>query len=208
MSVFAAEAPPDEAFYGWEADESDESDEMMEAPRRRQRVPVARPTTYLPPRRPGGQQYVTQTELQAALARVGAQITTNSNAIRRVDNRTQTIASDQRRQVAAQRRENTAIRREVRETRELAAILPLLTPRPQSVALSTPVANLAQGERVVVDRGTDTLTTLLPLLLLGGLGGSGATTDTTGGGSASGGGGGLESSSLLLFAILAGQQRR
>jgi hypothetical protein len=208
MSLSATEAPPDEAYLGWEADESDE---MMEARPRPRPVQVAqpRPPTY-PPQPPGGGQqgqYVTWVQLQAELARVGAQITTNSTAIRRVDTRTQTVADSQRRQVATQRRENAAIRRDVRDTRELAAILPLLTPRPQSVALTEPVAGLAQGERVVVDRGTDTLTTLLPLLLLGGLGGSSATTDTSGGGSASAGGGGLESSSLLLFALLAGQRR-
>jgi hypothetical protein len=209
MSLSATEAPPDEAYFGWEADESDE---MMEAPRPRPRpgpVPVARPPTY-PQQPPGGGQqgqYVTRVELQAELARVGAQITTNSTAIRRVDTRTQTVADSQRRQVTTQRRENAAIRRDVRETRELAAILPLLTPRPQSVALTEPVAGLAQGERVVVDRGTDTLTTLLPLLLLGGFGGTATGTSDTGGGSA-GGGGGLDSSPLLLIALLTSQQRR
>lgn len=211
MSLYATET--DEALYDWESDEiyeSDESDEM-EARRRRGRQPVrvARPSTYVTPRAPAGQQqYVTEAQLQAALARVGAQIRTNSTAIRQVNGRADTLANDQRRQVAAQRRENGAIRRDVRQTRELAAILPLLTPRPQSVALSTAVANLPQGERVVVDRGTDTLSSLLPILLLGGLGGSSPSPSGNGAGAGTGSEGGMDQSMLLVLALVLGQQGR
>src|SRR5439155_26449596 len=99
MSVYAPEAPADEAFAAWETDEaSDEaSDELADARRERRwtRPQVARASTFprpggMPQRPSGGAGGpITQSQLDSAIAlleaRIAAQIKTNSDAIRRLD---------------------------------------------------------------------------------------------------------------------------
>jgi hypothetical protein len=215
MSVYAPEAPSDEALAAWETDESDESDELAEARRERRwtRPQVARPSTYQRPGGPGGGLPrpsggpggpVTQSQLDSAIAlaeaRIAAQIKTNSDAIQRVNQHVETVNAERRSLATNQKREDTALRREIQQTRETVILLSLLTPRPQSVAFS----DLQDSDKVVVDRGTDSFTSFLPLLLLmspGGLGGGA-------GGSANGSssGGGMDQSGLLFAALLLGRR--
>jgi hypothetical protein len=171
----------DEAY-----DEYDESDEAYDeaAPNRRRRpglpvlprrVPTARPgSAFQAPPRQGG---VTQAQLQAALAKVNAQISTNSKAIHTLDGRLRGVATEQDRQgsemrkaLAAQKKENALLHKKIQDSSEMSAILPLL--------------------------GIDPI---MGLLLTSGGGLMGGTSSSEGGNS-----GGMMNSPLLLVAALSG----
>lgn len=184
-----------------EADEADESDELAE--QRTRSRPWSRPSTatgrgLVPPRPQTG--YVTETRLQAALARVGEQIKTNSEAIKKVNSKLGTIDTEQTRQ-------NTALKKETEERKkdtarlanqaQLLALLPLLQ-TPKTIQLTSEAGNLPVGTKVVVDGGGDSLSTLLPLLLVGGLG-TGTGSGSGGGGTDMGGLGGLDPLLLVLL---------
>jgi hypothetical protein len=141
---------------------------------------------------------VTQTQLQTSLAKVGAQIKTNSDAITTVSSRVSTQSELLTKEVAARKKETDQIKKDLNQTRQMAAILPLLS-APKSVQLAkgatdpaTPAAN--QAPKALVESG-DALSTLLPFLLLGGMGGSG-------GGGMFGSGGGDDSTMMLLVLAL------
>jgi hypothetical protein len=160
-----------------ESDESDESDEMAERWRRR-RPRTASGRGMYPPRPQGN--YVTQAQLQTALARVGQQIRTNSAAIGTLTTRVNAVSTEQTKQSTALRKEiderkkqADALRRDTRQKLELLTLLPLIS-KPTSVTLTQDVAGLRKDQKVLVDSG-DSLTMLLPLLLIGGLGGSSGT---------------------------------
>ena len=177
--------------YGFNAGELDEAsfddsfedafDGELEEARRAAR-PGARPVPTAPRgsayrARPSNTQApVTQPQLQAALARVGQQINTNSAAIKTVDGRVRTVASEQDRLSATQRRETAerkkeleTVRKDLQSTRELSAVLPLLTSLTDNPAIAA----------------------FAPLLLLGGdLSGSNGN-GGSGGGLLGGGGAGL-----------------
>jgi hypothetical protein len=138
MSVPLGVVEMDETYDEYdEYDEFAEYDEYDEAARRRgrgaRRPPVrtaGRQSAYRP--QPNTSP-VTQAQLQAALARVNSQITTNSNAIKAVDGRVRTASAEQARTAAMLRKEiadrktaETATRREIQSTREMAVLLPLI----------------------------------------------------------------------------------
>jgi hypothetical protein len=116
-------------------DAYDESDEGWGEARRRQR-PVRTSTgrnTYSP-RPSGASQPVTQAQLQAALARVSQQITVNSGAIKTLDGRVRGVAADQNKLSALVRKDSAerkkgldTVRRDLQQTRELSALIPLVT---------------------------------------------------------------------------------
>jgi len=180
-----------------ESDESDESDEMAERTRRR---PWVRPSTatgagLVPPKPQAG--YVTEARLQAALARVGAQIKTNSDAIKTLNTRVGTISAEQTRQMAALKKETEERKKEtarLASQAQLSALLPLLL-SPKTVQLTTAVDNIPAGTKVMVDSG-DSTSLLLPLLLVGGLGSG------TGLGSGSGDTGSVGGLDPLLLVLL------
>src|ERR1044072_218571 len=188
---------------GLEWDETDESEERSGGGRRGRRPP--------PPPAPGtglattirpNTQFVTQTQLQTALAKVGAQIKTNSDAIKTVSDRVGTQADLLSKEVVARKKKTDELEKGLRQTRELTAILPLLS-RPQSVQLqgAAVVGNPPVGPKALVD-SDDTLSTILPLMLLGGgSGGSGG-----GGGGMFGGGGDDNSMMMLVLALSLGKR--
>src|SRR5260370_30873047 len=125
----------DEA-YDEGVDESDEAyDEAMPRIRFGGRVQTApRQTAYRP--RPNNN-FVTQTQLQAALGRVSSQIAVNSNAIKTVESRVRSVSTEQvritgalRKEVSDRKKEEESLRKELQSTRELAVILPLLGGNP------------------------------------------------------------------------------
>jgi hypothetical protein len=164
----------DEAY-----DESfDEMDESFDEAARRgggRRPPVKtapRQTAYRP--RPNND-FVTQAQLQAALARVSGQIATNSTAIKALDSRVRSVSSEQarvttalRKEIADRKKEDEVLRKEIQSAKELSVVLPL-------IAKDNP---------------------LIGLLALGGGGGS-----LFGGG---GSGGGDSTGNLLLLALAFG----
>lgn len=186
--------------------EADEADEMAERTRDHRSRPGSRPSTatgtgLAPPKPQAG--YVTEARLEAALARVGAQIKTNSDAIQAVNSRANTISDNVAAQTAALKKETEERKKDtarLASQAQLLALLPLLQ-TPKTVQLSRAVDNIPANTKVLVDGG-DSLNTLLPLLLVGGSGSG------TGLGSGSGGGdtgsmGGLDP---LLLVLLLGRR--
>lgn len=185
-----------ETEYESDTSESSEAFPFMSG---RRPVRVARGSTAYSPRPQGN--YVTQQQLQTALQKVAGDIATNSRAIKAVESRVSTVTAEQSRQSAALKKEITtrkteseAIKKDLRSTREMAAIMPLLT-TPQHITLQSQVDSLPQGTQVLVG-SNNMFQMLLPLLLLTGTGsGSGS--------SLFGGDGGSDSTMMLLVLAMA-----
>lgn len=152
----------------------------------------------------GGANYVTQPQLQTALARVGEQIKTNSEAIKTLSARANTLAAEQERQAAVLKRETERSRRDLRRVSEMSALLPLISkPKSQTITIPSVPADVNAGipavpakeVKVLVD-SDDSLSTLLPFMMMGGIGGSGG----SGGGLM---GGGEDNSMMFLVLALA-----
>lgn len=186
---------------GLEWDEADESEERSGRGRPSGRRPPPRtaPGTGLVTPRPSTQ-FVTQTQLQTALAKVGAQIKTNSDAIKTVSDRVGTQADLLSKEVVARKKKTDELEKGLRQTREMTAILPLLS-RPKSVQLDP--SALADPKPAVTPKALvdsdDTLSFILPLMLLGG---SGSGSGSGGGGMFGGGGGGDDNSMMMLVLAL------
>jgi hypothetical protein len=181
-----------------ESDESDESDEAVRRPFRSFRPPATAPGRNLVPPKPQAG-YVTEARLEAALARVGAQIKTNADAIKAVNGRLNTVSADISRQAVALKKETEERKKDTARLAsqgQLMALLPLLT-TPKTAQLANPVDTIPAGSKVLLDGG-DSLSTLLPLLLVGGLG-SGTGLGSGGGGGDAGSLGGLDPLLLVLL---------
>ncbi|QBY55461.1 hypothetical protein [Cupriavidus oxalaticus] len=112
--------------------ESEENDEGAELDENVQNL--ARRLRSVKPKVPTGsglfqarppQRYVTQLELQVALGRVGAQIKTHAEATKAVSTRVNTLNLRVDAEVAARKKEDTAIRKDISNGRMM-SILPLL----------------------------------------------------------------------------------
>lgn len=196
MNGYESDEAMAEALAGFESDESDEAD-YGEAPRRLN-TRTFRPLPNLTPRPASGAggtgNYVTQAQLQVVVAQVKAlegRVNTVNTNVTRMGN---TISAAQKKETADRKKETDALRGEIRQVRELSALLPMLS-GPQSKTLTETVGGLPAGTKVMVDSG-DSLTTLLPLLLLSGSGSGGGLF-----GSGGGGGGGMDNSMLLVLLL-------
>jgi hypothetical protein len=121
-----------EAMDGLESDESDEFAEWRGRRGFRPRVPTGR-NLYRP--RPQGN-YVTQTQLQTALGRVGAQIKASGDATKALSTRFNTLTERVDKEIATRRKEDTALRQDARRGQEM-GILPLLLARPSPPEVKT-----------------------------------------------------------------------
>lgn len=165
-------AEADGESWGEAADEVDEA--LDEARRGASRPPVKTSpggNTYRP--RPNNN-FVTQAQLQAALARVGGQINTNSAAIKTVDGRVRGITAEQvrvtgalRKEIAERKKDAEAIRRDLQSTREMAALLPIIAPGNPLIGLLA----LGGGGGLFGGSGTNagdsSASWLLPAIVLG-----------------------------------------
>jgi hypothetical protein len=142
--------------------------------------PPAKPSsgksTYSPPKSNTQDRAVTQSQLKEALGKVSQQITLNSTAIKTVDGRMRSLGEDHKKLHAAvrkdlgdRRKDLDGFKRDLQQTKELSAIIPMIT------------ANMAPGP----------IPTLAPLLHL-------LPADTLGGGAPGGSSSGSSSSSSLL----------
>lgn len=102
-------------------------------------------TTYSPPRSAGGDRPVTQSQLKEALSKVSQQISLNSNAIKTVDGRVRGLGEDQkklgafvRKESADRKKELEAVKRDLQQTKEMSAIIPMVTHN-----MTGPIATLA-----------------------------------------------------------------
>ncbi|HEX6749582.1 MAG TPA: hypothetical protein VF092_19965 [Longimicrobium sp.] len=188
-AIEALDLEDDETFF-FEDDEADDEARRngRTGVRFRRNVKTGRGGGYYRPRPPAGStKYVTQPQLQAALARVSADVKANSEGIKTVNARVNTLSSEQaaqgtalRKEVAERKKEGTQLKNETKKARDF-AVLQLLLTKPPKVFAADGVTELK-----VVDQNDF----LLPLVLLGGLGGGGDS------------GGGLGGDNSLLFLLL------
>ena len=178
-----------------EADESDESD--AEARTRWQRPKVASGSGLF--RQRPGTTYVTQQQMQLALARVSAQIKTNSTAVATLTTRVNTVNDTIKKEQAARKKDSEAIRGDVRQMRDMTMLLPFLSGS-TTRSMTANTAGLQQGDKVLIQG--DTFSQLMPLLLLGGMGSGGG--GMFGG---SGSSGGSDNSMMMMMMVLAMSNR-
>jgi hypothetical protein len=183
--------------------ESDEgSDEGFEEAKSwsRQRPKTATGKSAYSPRPTA--QYVTQTQLQAALAKVGSQISTNSSAINKVGGQVSQVLGTVKKEVAERKKDASSLKNNLSQTQQMAAILPLLT-QTNSLTLSAAVPVDTTGATPQIDSGatlpiqSNNMNLLLPLLLMTGIGGDGSS-----GGGGLFGGSGSDNSSLMMLALV------
>lgn len=95
-------------------------------------VPTAQGRPLTAPRGGGGGggatgNFVTQAQLDAALARARTEITANATAIKTVDSRVRTSISDMQRLQSMTRKDMEKIQSDLRTTQMLSAVLPMIT---------------------------------------------------------------------------------
>lgn len=182
--------------YEW--DEMDESDDEAAKPRTRFR-PMKAPTSASKSSyqaRPS--QYVTQTQLQTTVTKLDGKISALSKSTVQQIN---TVKKEQAKQIdllkreaANRKKESEALRKELRQFREMTLLLPLIS-KPASKTLTDAAGGLPVGTKVLVE-SNDMMSLLLPMLLMGGLGGSSPD------GSSSGGLGG-DNNMMMLMLVMA-----
>lgn len=189
--------------------ESDESDEFAERQRPGSRQPprinpgrTGRGTGLFRPRPAGGTgptggtaNFVTQAQLEAGLARVGTQISANSEAIKNVASQANKINSELGAATARLDKHTAELKKEVKKQAETSLLLTLLQKPPALKTTPQKIeyidhANTKKEVEVVgkIDYGPQS--NLLPLVLLSGSGGLG---------------GGDSSNMLFLALALSGQ---
>ena len=196
----------DEMFESDESDEAyDESDELAErrrpGGRRPPRITPGRTGTgagLFRPRPTNGAKYATQAQLEAGLARVGKQISANSESIKKVAAQANKINSELGAATNRLDKQVSELKKEVKKQAETSLLLALLQKQPELEIKTQPVvvpppAGSQAGTLPTVGEAVGTVTVkkqsnLLPLILLSG----------------SGGLGGGDSSNMLLLALAFG----
>jgi hypothetical protein len=130
--------------------------------------------------------YVTQTQLEAALTRVGGQIKTNAEATEAVNKRVNGTGVRLDEEIARRRKADEGVRKQIQSSSQM-SILPLLLQTAPTItvkdASGQPAALAAApvgAKNTVSITASQSSTTLLPLVLLmgmGGLGGDGKGSD-------------------------------
>jgi hypothetical protein len=144
---------------------------------------------------------VTQAQLETALAKVGGQIRTNSSAIGQLNSRVAGATAVAKKEAADRKRDTTALKNNLSQTQQMAAIMPLLT-QPGHITVSETIDDdngnpqIATGTELLVN-GNNTTNLLLPLLLMTSVGG-----DSSGGGGMFGGSN--DNSTLMMLALVLG----
>src|SRR4051794_33261799 len=163
-----------------------EYESESEAAEARGRGPVRKPSTqpsFRPRPAPGAPQYVTQTQLEAALARSDGKIKTVAEGVTQINTRLNGLAVAAKKEAEERKKSLDAQNRDLNQKLQLMAMLPVLSTPP-----SVPVVDAAHNVLVpnVLVPDTSSLNKLLPLLLVTGMGGAGG---FGGGGDSSGDGG-------------------
>jgi hypothetical protein len=110
---------------------------------------------YAPPKSAGTDRPVTQSQLKEALGKVSQQITLNSTAIKTVDGRVRGVTEDQkklgafvRKETADRKKELENVKRDLQQTKELSAIIPMITANMPAGPITTlaPLLHLLPGD--------------------------------------------------------------
>lgn len=179
---------PEYAEYDGESFDEDYS-EARPRPRARNLRPIVPPAAKTAYQARPSPSNVTQAQLQAALARVSAQINSGAAAVKAVDVRVRGVAGETernssalRREIADRKKEILGVRKDLQSTREMSAMIPLLS----SLGGGGPMA------------------AVMPMLLMGGdvsnSDGNGSGGGTSGGGLFGGGSTGM----IAMLALMGG----
>jgi hypothetical protein len=169
-----------EAMEGWES----ESEAAERAPRR----PSSQPS-FKPRPAPSTPNYVTQTQLEAALTRVDGKIKVVSDGVSTINTRLTSLSTAFKKETDERKKTVDTSSKDLNQKLQLLAILPLLVKPPTvagpnvgGVALADAAGNPIPAVAVP---DTNSLNAILPLLLISGMGGSGGLgfggTDSSGG---------------------------
>ena len=155
--AFGSDSYADFAEYDYADFSEPESDESYgEArPRKNGLRPIApAPAKSAYQARPNPQP-VTQAQLQAALAKVSQQINAGTAAVKAVDARVRGVAAETertgialRKEIAERKKEVLAVRKDLQSTREMAAIMPMLTSLGGGSGMATIAPLLLLGQDV------------------------------------------------------------
>ena len=139
---------PGETDYDSEDADAEAFNDIGEA-RRIRPIKTAPRQSAFTPRATSSPSYVTQVQLQTALARVSQQIGVNSTAIKTLDGRVRGTAAEQgrlgaglRKETADRKKESDTLRRNLESTRELSALLPLVAKSGTTLGNLAPLAFL------------------------------------------------------------------
>jgi len=189
-----------EGMEGWES----ESEASWEAARRGgPKRPSSQPS-YKPRPQPGPStaNYVTQTQLQAALVRVDGKIKTLSDGVSTVNSRVASLAAAVKKEADERKKTTETQGKDLNQKVQLLALLPLLlTPSTGTTAAPLTVGGTttATGGSVLVP-SSSSLNAILPILLVSGLGGSSGSSGSSGFLGLGGDGG--DSGLLLILALV------
>jgi hypothetical protein len=151
------------------------------------RRPSSQPS-FRPRPAPSTPQYVTQTQLEAALTRSDGKIKTVADGVTQINTRLNGLAVAAKKEADERKKTLDAQNKDINQKLQLMAMLPVLT--------TPPSANVGVGGATVLIPDTSSLNKLLPLLLVTGFSGTGGF-----GGSSDGygdGGGGMMMMALVL----------
>jgi hypothetical protein len=152
----------------------------------------------------GTPMYVTQTQLQASLARVDGKIKTVSDGVSTINSRVTALAASFKKESEERKKALQSQNNDLNQKLQLLALLPVLV-QPTSQTLATNTLGTG-GTNVpsVLTPDNSTLDAMLPLLLVSGLGGTSGTGGFSLGGDSSSG---SDNSMLLLALVLAMSQQ-
>ena len=181
-----------ESIGEWESESESEAAERSRgrpAPRRPSGAPSFRPRPA-----PNAPQYVTQTQLEAALARADAKIKTVADGVSTISTRVNSVSVAARKEAEERKKALDTQGKDLNQKMQLMAMLPVLT----TPTTAGPVKDAA-GNTIpsVLVPDSSSLSKLLPLLLVTGMGGAGG---FGGGGSDAGGG---DNGMMMMAMILA-----
>jgi hypothetical protein len=185
-----------EAYEFLEGLESDS--EAAEAARAPVRKPSSQPS-FRPRPAPNAPQYVTQTQLEASLARVDGKVKTVADGVSTINAKIASIAGALKKEATDRKTTTEGQNKDLNQKLQMLALLPMLIQTP-SIPAGTTIGT-AGGNNVVTNTalsGPDPnqpMDSLLPLLLVSGLGGTGMGGL---GGDSSGSDGGLMMLALVL----------
>ncbi|RDS81106.1 hypothetical protein DWU98_11180 [Dyella monticola] len=168
-----------DAIEGWES-------ESEGAEAARSRVPRPSNQSSFKPRPPATASYVTQTQLEAALARVDGKIKTVADGMSSINSKVNSLASSFKKEADERKKSVDGQSKDINQKLQMLALLPLLVTPPSVTLASNSIGPGGTNLPSVLVPDTSTMDTLLPLLLVSGMGGSGGL--SLGGDSSSDGG--------------------
>jgi hypothetical protein len=171
-----------------------ESESESEAAEARGRGSVRKPSSqpsFRPRPSPNTPQYVTQTQLEAALARSDGKIKTVAEGVTQINARLNGLAAAARKEAEERKKTVDTQNKDLNQKLQLMAMLPVLTTPPSAAIVDGTAAHNSVN---VLVPDTSSLNKLLPLLLVTGMGGAGGF-----GGSDSGGDSG---NSMMMMALV------